>query len=294
MADNPNAEDLLERQLARERIARKQAEKLLEEKSRELYQSNLQLREQTAKLEALNKELERSNEELEKFAYVASHDLQAPLRNITGFVQLLEQECKDQLSKDAVEFLGIIEQAAKHMQALIQDLLQLSRITTQAEPLQPVSMQAVADQACAMLRMNLEEAGAQIRYGNLPEVLGDRGQLIQLLQNLLGNAIKFQAPGVQPEVDITAQAEDDMWHFVVQDNGIGISQDHLQAIFGIFRRLHAAEKYPGTGIGLSICKKIVERHGGRIWVESEANRGSAFRFLLQNPQALEQKKPTSL
>ncbi|MGH8458233.1 MAG: sensor histidine kinase, partial [Nevskiales bacterium] len=231
-------------------------------------------------LEAAVENLYRSNEELEQFAYVASHDLQAPLRAIIGFTQLLGTECKGKLSPDAEEFLGFIEDGGKRMQAIIRDLLELSRIGKDNEPPRAVSVGDALERARKQMRLDIKEKNVQLQVGELPEVMGSDSQITQLLQNLIGNAIKYTAAGVTPEVHISASREGDQWHFVVEDNGIGIAEEHLRAVFVIFRRLHANDKYPGTGIGLSLCKKIVARHGGEIWVESTLGQGSRFNFTL--------------
>jgi signal transduction histidine kinase len=232
------------------------------------------------KLEAAVVDLYRSNEELEQFAYVASHDLQTPLRAIVSFSQMLEEEVRGKVSPAADEFLDFIHDGGRRMQALIQDLLQLSRIGKEAKPPKKVSIAAVVDVACRQLRADINEKKAQVTTGKLPDVMGNETELAQLFQNLIGNAIKYTTSGTTPEVRITAERKADNWHFVVKDNGIGIPEEYQRTVFVIFRRLHAIDQYPGTGIGLSLCKKIVERHRGEIWVESTPGKGSSFHFTL--------------
>lgn len=224
-------------------------------------------------------ELKRSNEDLEQFAYVASHDLQEPLRMITNYLQLLRQRYKEQLDVNAHDFIGFALDGSKRMNQLIHDLLAYSRVGTHGKELVATeSWQALAD-ALANLTVAIEESKAEITHDELPAVLGDEVQLTQLFQNLVGNAVKFRGDA-PPKVHVGVQRKGDQWEFTVRDNGIGIAEQDFQRIFIVFQRLHSREKYPGTGIGLSVCKKIVERHGGRIWVESKVGRGTAFHFTI--------------
>jgi PAS domain S-box-containing protein len=225
-------------------------------------------------------DIRRSNEELERFAYVASHDLQEPLRTVASYVQLLERRYKDKFDADGKEFLGYVVDGAKRMQRLISDLLALSRVGTRGAPLARVSADAVLDTAIANLQVTLAGAQAAITRGPLPEILADPVQLEQLFTNLIGNAVKFHGDSA-PSVRVSAERQGAEWVFAVADRGIGIDPQYFERIFVIFQRLHAREEYPGTGIGLAICKKIVERHGGRIWVESEPGRGTTFFFTLR-------------
>lgn len=227
--------------------------------------------------------LQRSNAELEQLAFVASHDMQEPLRMIASYLQLVEQRYQDQLDSDGREFIGFAVDGAKRMQALINDLLSYSRVGTKARPFEPVDMAGVVSMACTHLRVAVEESGARIDIGTLPTVRGDALQLVQLVQNLLANAIKFRG-GRPPVVRIDCSAEGGHWCFAVRDNGIGIAPEYFDRVFVLFQRLHGRGDYPGTGIGLALCKKIVERHGGRIWVESVPSQGSVFRFTIpQDP-----------
>ncbi len=253
---------------------------------RQLVAQNRQLQQEMAerqKAEVVvaqrSQELARSNAELEQMAYVASHDLQEPLRMVTSYLQLLEQRYGRQLDADAHDFIEFAVDGAKRMQALIDDLLSYSRVGTKAKPLQPTDCEAVMKTALQSLLMAMEESGAQIQWAGLPRVLGDAAQLTQLFQNLVANAIKFRGEGV-PRIDIRTEREDGFWRFEVRDNGIGIAPDYFERIFVMFQRLHNRSKYPGTGIGLAICKKIVEQHGGRIWVESAPGQGTVFKFTL--------------
>jgi PAS domain S-box-containing protein len=225
-------------------------------------------------------ELARSNRELQQFAYVSSHDLQEPLRMISSFVQLLEKRYKGKLDQDADEFIGYIVEGALRMQRMIQDLLTFSRVQTQGAEFARIETGQVFEKAVFNLRVLIEETGAVVTKDELPTVMGDETQLIQLFQNLIDNAIKFHRVEENPKVHISAQRKGNNWEFSVKDNGIGIDPRYFDRIFIIFQRLHSREAYEGTGIGLAVCIRIVERHGGRIWVESEPGRGSIFHFSL--------------
>jgi PAS domain S-box-containing protein len=226
------------------------------------------------------KELNRSNEELGQFASIASHDLQEPLRMVASYTQLLSRRYKGKLDADADEFIAYAVDGASRMQRLIQDLLAYSRVGTKGQELLNTSSQEALDEAIANLRGAIEESGALVTHDPLPSVLADEGQLIQLFQNLIGNAIKYQSPGI-PRVHISSAKDGGpKWIFSVQDNGLGIEPQYFERIFGMFQRLHKREEFAGTGIGLAICKKIVERHGGKISVESQPGQGSTFRFSL--------------
>jgi signal transduction histidine kinase len=224
-------------------------------------------------------DLARSNRELEQFAYVASHDLQEPLRVITGYMQLIEGRHRGTLGEDTDLSITYVVEAAFRMRQLIADLLEYSRVGSRGRPFEPMAMQRVFDDAVAVLRQSIVESKAVVRHGPLPTVVGDPPQLSQLLQNLIANAIKFHGSRA-PEIDVSAHAEGSHWIFSVRDNGIGIEPQYWQQIFVIFQRLHTRQQYGGTGIGLAICKRIVERHGGRIWVDSVPGVGSTFYFSL--------------
>ena len=224
-------------------------------------------------------DLQRSNAELEQFAYIASHDLQEPLRMITSYMQIIEEDYKGKLDADADQYIAFTVDGAKRMQTLIDDLLAYSRVGTRGEPFIPTSMNSVLSAAIANLEVTIEESHAVVTHDQLPTVLGDESQLIQLFQNLLGNAIKFRGDDA-PMIHVGVEETKDGWVFSVRDNGIGIDMKYGERIFTVFQRLHARDDYPGTGIGLAVVKKIVERHGGRIWVESEPAKGSTFYFTL--------------
>jgi PAS domain S-box-containing protein len=226
------------------------------------------------------RDLNRSNEELGQFAYIASHDLQEPLRMVASYTQLLSRRYKGKLDADADEFIDFAVDGASRMQRLIQDLLTFSRVGSRGEALIPTSSDDALEQALTNLRGAIEDSGAQVTHDPLPTVLADEMQLTQLFQNLVGNAIKYRNPGL-PKVHIAAARNGDKkWNFSVQDNGLGIEPEYFERIFGMFQRLHKREEFDGTGIGLAICKKIVERHGSTISVESTPGQGSTFRFAL--------------
>jgi PAS domain S-box-containing protein len=226
-------------------------------------------------------ELNRSNEELGQFAYIASHDLQEPLRMVASYTQLLSRRYKGKLDADADEFIAFAVDGASRMQRLIQDLLAYSRVGTKGRNLLHTSSEEALQRALINLRGALEQSGALVTHDPLPPVLADETQLIQLFQNLVGNAIKYQSPDAVPEVHISvAGSGEDRWMFAVKDNGLGIDPQYFERIFGMFQRLHNREEFAGTGIGLAMCKKIVERHGGSISVESQPGQGSTFRFAL--------------
>ncbi|MCX9010787.1 MAG: PAS domain S-box protein [Candidatus Methanoperedens sp.] len=225
-------------------------------------------------------ELARSNAELEQFAYTASHDLQEPLRMVSGFTQLLAKRYKGRLGRDADEFISFIVDGIARMQRVIEDLLAYSRVGTRGKPFEPTDCEDILNQAMTNLKVAIEENKAKVTHDTLPTVMADPTQMVQLFQNLISNAIKFRKKEEPPRIHITAQRRGNEWVFPVRDNGIGISPEFKSYLFQIFQREHAASEYPGTGIGLAICKKIVERHGGRIWAESVQGEGSTFYFTM--------------
>ena len=228
-------------------------------------------------------ELTRSNSELEQFAYVASHDLQAPLGTITGYAQLLERRYQNQLDAQANKFIGNIVDSCTRMQALIDDLLEYSRVGRTQKPFELIDCNQVFEDACANLQLAIRKNQASVTKGDLPRVMGDSFQLMQLFQNLVDNAIKYRTSEA-PVVIFNVLRQEDKWVFSVQDNGIGIAEQYHPRIFQIFQRLHTQKEYSGTGIGLAICQRIVDRHGGRLWVESEPDRGSIFYFSVPVPK----------
>ncbi len=268
------------------RTARNDLEKQVEERTsalREAIQSlQKEISERRRAEEALKEkteELARSNKDLEQFAYVASHDLQEPLRMVTSYVQLLARRYKSKLDSNADDFIRFAEDGAVRMWKLINDLLTYSRVGMQSKGLGPTDCETALRQSLENLRVAIEENGALVTHDALPTVMADSSQLVQLFQNLIGNAIKFRGDDT-PRVHVSASRNGRGWIFSVRDNGIGIAPEYAKRIFIIFQRLHSREKYAGTGIGLSICQKIVERHGGRIWVESELEKGATFYFSL--------------
>jgi len=224
-------------------------------------------------------ELSRSNEELQQFAYVASHDLQEPLRMITSYTTLLAKRYKGKLDKDADDFIGFAVDGAKRMQGLIQDLLSYSRVGSKGKEFAPTNCGAVLTKTLKTLELAAAEAAATITHDKLPTVMGDETQIGQLFQNLIGNGLKYR-DGNAPQIHISCEQINSQWQFAVRDNGIGIDPQHAGKVFVIFQRLHTREEYAGTGIGLAVCKKIVERHGGKIWLESELGKGATFYFTL--------------
>jgi signal transduction histidine kinase len=247
-----------------------------------------QLREIFLERERLVRELARSNEDLAQFAHVVSHDLQAPIRMVTCFSEMLAERYKDQMDAAAKEFIGTIQEGAATMERLIRTLLNYA--TAGQAPLKPaqVRLSAIADAVVTTLRPTIDELHAEICYDDLPTVSGDPILLQQLIQNLVGNALKYRDPGTIPRVRISAQRAGQEWIVSVKDNGPGVAIEHHESIFQPFTRLHGAEIF-GTGIGLAVCRKIVKRHGGRIWVESAAGKGATFCFTL--PMAPVKKAP---
>ncbi len=225
-------------------------------------------------------ELARSNAELEQFAYIASHDLQEPLRVIAGYVNLLEDRYADKLDQDARDFIGYATDAAHRMRVLINALLQYSRVGTHGNPFEKMDCNRALAEALADLEISVGETDAEVTADPLPEVMGDHIQITHLFENLISNAIKFKKDDCPPRIHVSCGRGEDSWQISVADNGMGIRPRYQERIFGMFKRAHKRSKYPGTGIGLALCLKIVERHGGRIWVESEADQGSTFHFTI--------------
>jgi light-regulated signal transduction histidine kinase (bacteriophytochrome) len=236
-------------------------------------------------LETLSRALERSNTELEQFAYVASHDLQEPLRMVVGYVQLLERRLADKLDTDTREFMAFAVDGAMRMQVMIDDILAYSRITTQAQPLARVDSAAALQQALDRLAGRIKESAAEVDVQPLPTVMADRLQLVQLFQNLISNSIKF-CKDRAPHIRVEAVRQAGRWRFSVTDNGIGIAPEYRAQLFVIFKRLHTQREYPGSGIGLAICKRIIERHGGEIGIDSAAGGGAVFWFTLPEEHGL--------
>ncbi len=232
-----------------------------------------------AKLQQTMQDLARSNAELEQFAYVASHDLQEPLRMVTSFVQLLARRLEGKLDADSSEYIAYVVDGASRMQMLINDLLAFSRVGTRGSPFEVTDCEAALHGALTNVQLTIEDHDVVLTHDPLPTVMADGMQLVQLFQNLISNAIKFHGEE-RPRIHISAKQEGHEWGLSVRDNGIGIDPEYHERIFLIFQRLHGRAEYAGTGIGLAMCKRIVERHGGRIWVQSELGKGSTFYFTI--------------
>jgi len=245
-----------------------------------VYSHDLTARKHAEKaLQETLKELERSNAELQQFAYIASHDLQEPLRMVSSFTQLLEKRYKGKLDSDADDYIGYIIEGAHRMKDLIDDLLTFSRLNTDTREFKSTDLNQLIKKVLLNFKSVINDNNAQITHDPLPNLICDSSQFIQLFQNLISNALKFQGDEF-PEIHISSQTSGKNWLFSIRDNGIGIDTGHKEMIFNIFKRLHTHEEYEGTGIGLAICKKVVERHGGQIWVESKPSRGSTFYFTI--------------
>ncbi|REK06860.1 MAG: PAS domain S-box protein [Planctomycetota bacterium] len=256
--------------------------KKLEEDQRKL-NSELERRvkERTAELDEVNQALKNTNAELEQFAYIASHDLQEPLRKVSAFCELLQEEVGGELSGDANQYIGYVVDGARRMRALISDLLMYSRATRTGRQLVVTDSNAAWDEAVALMDFDPADGSVQITRDNLPHVLAEKVGLVQLFQNLISNALKYRSDAT-PVVHAAIAQRDGEWLFSVSDNGIGIEPQYLETIFVIFKRLHARDAYSGTGIGLAVCKKIVERLGGTIWAESKPGEGTTFYFTVPN------------
>jgi len=250
----------------------------LQATNEEMEASNEELQAGNEEMQATNEELERARADMEQFASVVSHDLQEPLREVASYTELLERRFKPKLGKQGKEFVGYIASGTGRMQQLIDDILNFSRVGTKGKPFAKVNPEDALKEALANLKVAIKKNRARITHGALPTVMADEGQLAQLFQNLIGNAIKFRGTKKAPKVHVKAQRKGREWLFSVSDNGIGIEPKYKERIFEVFQRLHTRRDYPGTGIGLAICKRIVERHGGRIWLVSKKGEGSTFSF----------------
>jgi light-regulated signal transduction histidine kinase (bacteriophytochrome) len=249
------------------------------------------VQERTKQLGVANQVLERSNLDLQQFAYVASHDLQSPLRSISGFVQLLQMEYRGKLDEQAQDWIRRTVQSIRQMQTLIRDLLSYSRVDARSRPFTRIPFSDIVGDALTQLDSSIHDSAAQVTWDALPEVLGDRSQLVQLVQNLIGNGLTYRGSD-PPRIHLSAKHSGEEWIFSVRDNGIGIPPQFHQQIFEIFKRLHDQKEYPGTGIGLAVCRRVVNRHGGRIWVESEFGHGSTFCFTIPEGTEPNHAQPT--
>jgi len=262
--------------IMRDETDKKQAEVKLKESEENLRVSNENLKKTL-------EELKSSNKELEQFAFIASHDLQEPLRMVSGFANLLEKRYRESLDEEAHDFIDFIIDGTTRMHNLINDLLTFSRIGTRGKVFKPTDMNVVLEATLNNIRISAIETNAIITNDPLPVIIADKSQMVQLLQNLISNAIKFHGP-VPPKIHITGEVKKDEWIFTVRDNGIGIDSKNFERIFVIFQRLHKKGEFPGTGIGLTVCKRIIQLHGGKIWVESELKKGSIFHFSIPRNQ----------
>ena len=246
----------------------------------ELITANQELAFQNGEKVKRAKELENVNRDLEQFAYVASHDLQEPLRMISSYTQLLERKYKDKLDQDANDYIHFAVDGAIRMQKLLINLLDFSRVSTRSKSFEQVDTKTIAGQAISNLQQLILENTALITNYDLPVIQADEMQILQVFQNLIENAIKFKKKAELPKIHITCSRQHNMYQFSIADNGIGIEMQYHDRVFIVFQRLHSTKDYPGTGIGLSICKRIIERHGGTIWFESEVNEGTTFYFTI--------------
>lgn len=274
------------RALTREREINEQNEELKRTKEK-LEQQNRELESVREELKKTVREVKASNERLEHFAYIASHDLQEPLRMVSSYLTLIDQRYGDKLDDDGVEFLEFAIDGADRMRAMIDGLLEYSRVETKGEPFDTVELTSILADVRQDLQSKITEKDARITTEMLPRTVGDSSQLRQLFQNLLENAIIY-CDDEQPEIHVTAESAGDEWILSVSDNGIGIHSDDTNRVFQMFQRLHTHQERPGSGIGLALCQRIVERHGGEIWVESEPGKGSTFSFTL--PAATDEKQ----
>ncbi len=265
--------------------ARKELEDAQQKLSDELEQ---RVAERTSELARANEALERSNVELQQFAYIASHDLQTPLRGISGFAQLLQEDYQGRFDERADTYIERIVVEVKRLKTLIEDLLTYSRVESRARPFEPTDLGRVFDEVVATLEPSIADSRGEVTRGDLPIVAGDASQLAHLLQNLIENALKYHGDE-PPRVHVSAKTNGSEWTVAVRDNGIGIDAKHHGRIFEIFRRLHTQEQYPGTGIGLAVCRRIVTRHDGNIWLKSSVGQGSEFFFTLADKLTLADK-----
>ena len=281
-------EEIKERKWAHDKLSETlmDMEKRIRERTSELSQSNELLKKEVAerrlaeeKLQQAMNDLSRSNRELEQFAYVVSHDLKEPLRMVTSYLQLLERRYKGKLDKDAKEFIDFAKDGGKRMETLIEDLLSYSRLDTFSKRFEQVDCNAIVDGILDVLGIAIEKNRAEVTRDPLPGVIADKTQLGQVFQNLISNALKFRSKK-PPAIHVGAPRVEGEWLFRISDNGIGIDPKDAERVFVIFQRLHSRDEYPGTGVGLAICKKIVEYHGGKIWIESEPGKGSTFCFTI--------------
>jgi len=269
------------KQVATDYVLKENLTRLSVSVRRALEEARLRVERKRAQDELARKvdELARSNEDLEQFAYVASHDLQEPLRMVAAYTQLLAERYRGKLDDNADKYIGYAVEGAVRMQALIEDVLAFSRVGRNGHEHQATDCDSAVDEAIKNLTAAVQESGVTVTRSPLPILVADQVHLVHLFQNLIGNAIKFRGRE-PPVVKISAEKNGSEWLFTVADNGIGIAPEHKEFIFKIFQRLHTRSEYSGNGIGLAICRKIVEQHGGRIWVDSEAGQGSTFRFTL--------------
>ncbi len=262
------------------KLAQDHLEEIIEERTLELEKDYNALKSNELKLKEMIEELKRSNKELKSFAYITSHDLQEPLRTISSYAELLKRRYEGQLDEDADDFIEYMVDGTSRMQQMIKVLLDYSRIGTQGKKFEKFNVEEAFNNALSNLQLRIEESNAEITHDTLPEVMGDLNQICRVFQNLINNGLKFHKKNIPPQIHVSAKKNGTMWIFSIKDNGIGIENQYKNKVFEVFKRLHTMDEYPGSGISLAIVKRIIDRHGGRVWVKSDLGVGSTFYFTI--------------